>query len=221
MVWWSAGAYRARAAGAVEEPAEERDVMGDDASRVTSRDPQSPHVCPAQNSGWLTLSVRKLFNDPARIFAGLVNPGDTVVDLGCGPGFFTLPLAEMVGASGQVIAVDVQQGMLDRLRARAEAAGAAARVQLCLSGPAGPGPVGPADLAVAFWMLHEVPDRVGFLRQVHDLLKPAGRLLLVEPRGHVGKAQFEASLADAAEEGLRLESRPRVGFSRAALLRRT
>jgi ubiquinone/menaquinone biosynthesis C-methylase UbiE len=207
--------------GAAAEPIEERDVMSDDASRDTNRGPQSPHVCPAQNSGWLTLSVRKLFNDPARIFAGLVNPGDTVVDLGCGPGFFTLPMAEMVGVSGQVIAVDVQQGMLDRLRARAEEAGVAARMRLCLSGPAGPGPVGPADLAVAFWMLHEVPDRAGFLRQVHELLKPGGRLLLVEPRGHVGKVQFEASLADAANVGLRLEARPRVGFSRAALLRRS
>lgn len=181
---------------------------------------QGEHVCAAEHAGMLTVPIRKLFNDPGHILARLVRPGDFVVDLGCGPGYFTIPLAEMVGENGQVIAVDVQQEMLDKVRMRAEQAGLASRVHLCLTGAEGPGAIGPADFALAFWMVHEVPDRPAFLKQVHDILRPGGRLLLAEPIMHVSKAQFEFTLAVAEKVGFALESNPRVGLSRAALLRR-
>ena len=114
------------------------------------------------------------------------------IDLGCGPGFFTLPLAELVGQTGSVIAVDVQQEMLDRVRARTETAGLLSRIRFHHSGLEGPGVLGPADFALAFWMLHEVPEKPTFLRQVHDSLKEGGTFLLVEPSGHVSKARFAA-----------------------------
>jgi SAM-dependent methyltransferase len=81
-------------------------------------------------------------------------------------------------------------------------------------------PAGPADLALAFWVLHEAPDQRKFLQGAHDLLKPGGRLLLVEPIGHVSKARFAAALATAQDIGFSLVARPRAGLSRAALLRR-
>jgi ubiquinone/menaquinone biosynthesis C-methylase UbiE len=62
-------------------------------------------VCPAERSGWLTSSFRRLLQNPERILRGLVQEGQAAVDLGCGPGFFTLPLAQMVGPSGRVMAV--------------------------------------------------------------------------------------------------------------------
>ena len=139
------------------------------------------HVCPAEHSGWLTMWGRKLFNNPRRVLGGLVGSGDTAVDLGCGPGFFTLPLAEMVGESGRVIAVDIQEEMLARLRARAEKADLLRRIQPHLAGTESIGIAGPADFALAFWMVHEVPDRDWFLREVFGILRPDGRFLLVEP----------------------------------------
>jgi len=92
------------------------------------------------------------------------------VDLGCGPGFFTLPLAEMVGESGRVIAVDIQEEMLAKLRVRAEKANLASRIEPHLAGPDSIGVGGPdsavsADFALAFYMLHEVPDRDRFMRE--------------------------------------------------------
>lgn len=179
------------------------------------------HVCPAEHAGWLTTPVRKLFNNPGRILKGLVDEGDVAIDLGCGPGFFTLPLAEMVGQTGSVIAVDVQQEMLDRLQARAEKAGLVSRIRFQHSSPEGPGILGPADFALAFWMLHEVADQPALLLQVHDSLREGGELLLVEPKGHVSKAQFAATMELAQGAGLTPAARPRVGFSRAALFRRS
>jgi ubiquinone/menaquinone biosynthesis C-methylase UbiE len=178
------------------------------------------HICPADHAGWLTASVRKLGNNPTRILKGLVSEGDTAVDLGCGPGFFSLPLAEMVGETGRVIAVDVQEAMLAKLRLRAEEAGLASRIELHLSSPDAIGIADRADFALAFWMVHEVPDKDGFFREVFGVLREGGRLLLVEPVGHVSKAQFGRTVESAKQAGFVPVAEPRVGFSRAVLLRR-
>ncbi len=142
------------------------------------------------------------------------------IDLGCGPGYFTLPLAELVGETGSVIAADVQQEMLDRLRARAEKAGLLSRIRFHHSDLVGPGVLGPADFALAFWMLHEVPEKPTFLRQVHDSLKEGGTFLLVEPSGHVSKARFAATVELVQQAGFAPVARPRTGFSRAVLFSR-
>ena len=77
------------------------------------------HICP----WWLAYTfdnpLRHLLHRPAKIFAGLVQPGMTVADIGCGMGYFTLALAEIVGDAGKVIAVDVQHQMLDIMQRRA------------------------------------------------------------------------------------------------------
>lgn len=175
-------------------------------------------VCSAEHAGWLSTPVRRLITNPSRILRGLAQPGDTAVDLGCGPGFFTLPLAEMVGETGSVIAVDLQAAMLEQVKKRAERKGLMARIRLhhCaadsldLSGEA-------ADFALAFWMVHEVPDGPRFLREVAAGVEPGGRLLLVEPRGHVSATAFDETVAAAGAAGFRPLRRPRIAFSRATL----
>ncbi|MGZ4198870.1 MAG: class I SAM-dependent methyltransferase, partial [Thermoleophilia bacterium] len=159
-------------------------------------------------------------HDPRRILEGLVEAGDTAVDLGCGPGFFTLPMAEMVGPGGRVVAVDLQAAMLDRLRLRAERAGLAARITAhqCTAETIGELPA--ADVALAFYMVHEVPDVARFLGEVSGALKPGGRFLLVEPRGHVSASVFAATVERAAAAGLRPAATPRVRLSRATLFTR-
>jgi ubiquinone/menaquinone biosynthesis C-methylase UbiE len=183
--------------------------------------PQTRDVCSAEHAGWLTMPGRRLLTNPSRILRGLVRPGDTVMDLGCGPGFFTLPMAEMVGSDGGVIAVDLQAAMLDKLRSRAERKGLAERIRLhrCASDALGLDGER-ADFALAFWMVHEVPDAARFLEEVHAVLREGAQLLLVEPRGHVSAEAFASTEAAAARLGMRPTARPRVAFSRAVLLRR-
>jgi ubiquinone/menaquinone biosynthesis C-methylase UbiE len=178
-------------------------------------------VCPAEDAGWLSTPFRRLVTNPRRILGDLVSTGDTVVDLGCGPGFFTLPLAEMVGDEGSVIAVDLQQAMLDKLGVRAEREGLASRIHLhrCEAGTLGLDGE-PADFALAFWMVHEVPDQWRFFQQTHDLLRSGARLLLVEPMGHVVKAAFAQTLSASEAAGFRSVGRPRIFFSHCALLER-
>jgi ubiquinone/menaquinone biosynthesis C-methylase UbiE len=189
---------------------------------VTDASARTPgSVCPAEGAGWLSTPLRSLITNPGRILGDLVSPGDTAVDLGCGPGFFTLPMAEMVGDQGSVIAVDLQQAMLDKLAARAESRGLASRIRShrCEAGTLGLSGER-ADFALAFWMVHEVPDQWRFFRETHGLLRSGARLLLVEPKGHVVRAAFAQTLAAAEAAGFRMVGRPRITFSFSALLER-
>lgn len=180
----------------------------------------SQRVCPASHAGWFSTPLRRLLQNPERILRGLVSEGDTVIDLGAGPGFFALPLARMVGERGAVIAVDPQPQMLERLRQRAERAGLAGRIRLHACKADALELRAEADFALAFYMLHEVPRAEAFLEEVHGTLRPGGKLLLVEPRGHVSASDFQRSVALATKAGMDVLSEPRLAFSRAVLLAR-
>jgi len=177
-------------------------------------------VCPAECAGWLSSSWRKVVHNPARILRGLIKAGDTVVDIGCGPGFFSLPMAEAVGEDGLVIAVDLQPAMLEKLKMRAQEAGLVSRIRLHQCTAATIGLQANADFVLAFYVLHEVPDQPNLLAEVHEILQDGGRFLLVEPWGYVSAAEYRHSVAAAAAAGLRPVSRIRVPFSRATLFER-
>jgi ubiquinone/menaquinone biosynthesis C-methylase UbiE len=146
--------------------------------------------------------------------------GQTVLDLGCGPGMFSLAMARMVGKEGKVISVDIQEEMLQILRRKSQDAGLESRISLHKSGPEGIGIGEKVDFALAFYIVHEVPDKAGFLNEVASLLKPQGRFLIVEPKHHVSGSSFESTVEAAQSTGLTIVSRPRVFFSRAVLLQK-
>lgn len=178
------------------------------------------HVCPPWLSFTLTNVFRRLAQDPNRILGPFVRPGDIVLDVGCGPGFFAVPLARMVGESGRVVAVDIHPGMLDRTMRRAVRAGAGDRVRLHLASRTSLGldPGERADLALAFWMAHEVPDPERLFVEIGAALKSSGRLLLVEPKLHVPGPSFAALIGLAEGAGFVRLGEPRIRLSRAAVL---
>src|SRR5262245_60675064 len=113
-------------------------------------------------------------------WAGLL-AGGTVVDYGSGPGFFTLPAAEVVGSTGRVVAVDVEPKMLQEVNRRAGLLGAA---NVAAIGPdeAKRLPAGSAGLVIAALLLHDlsVEERDGLLPELRRLCSADGRLLVVE-----------------------------------------
>jgi ubiquinone/menaquinone biosynthesis C-methylase UbiE len=167
-----------------------------------------PHgVCPWYLGYLLASPVRRLLESPEKMLRPYVRPGMTVLEPGSGMGFFSLPLARLVGAEGRVVCVDLQRRMIDGLRRRARKAGLLDRVEtaVCSSDDLGTGRwTGRIDLALVIHVIHEVPDPDRFLRQIYAALRPGGRLVIIEPKGHVTPAQFEETLALAET----------VGFSR-------
>ena len=147
----------------------------------------------------------------------------TVVEPGCGMGFFTLPLARLVGPTGKVVCVDLQPRMIDGLRRRARRAGLLDRIDasVCTEHDAGLAPfAGTADLAVAIHMLHEVPDASRLLQQLHAALRPGGRLLVVEPKGHVSPDDFARTLAAAGAVGFVSTTETTAGRGLSAVLQK-
>ena len=178
---------------------------------------ENTHVCP----WWLAYTfdnpLRRLIHNPAKILAGLVKDGDAVLDLGCGMGYFSIGMARLVGDSGRVISVDLQAEMLDRVRTRAEQQNLISRIQLHQCQPDRIGLSEPVDFALAFWMVHEVPNRRSFLAEVRNLLKPEARFLVVEPKLHVSAADLQHTVELAGSVGLHPLAKPKVGISRSVL----
>ena len=64
----------------------------------------SHHICPAWLSFMLDARLRRLVHKPEKIIGEYLHPGDTAIDIGCGSGYFTLPMAKIVGEHGRIIA---------------------------------------------------------------------------------------------------------------------
>ncbi len=176
-------------------------------------------VCPVALAGGLDNRIRRWLQNPRRLLEPYVREGMTALDIGCGPGFFTLELARLVGPSGRVIAADLQAGMLERVGVKIRGTEVEERVVLHRCQPDRIGVSPPVDFALAFYMLHELPDPSAFFTEVRQLLTARGQLLIVEPPFHVSRAAFEAALRVAHDAGFVVAARPPVLFSRAALLR--
>lgn len=175
------------------------------------------HVCP----WWLAYTfdnpLRLRFHDSRKIFAPYLSEGMTAVDIGCGMGYFSIGMAKIVGENGKVISVDIQQEMLDTLLKRAEKENVESRIETVLCDANDIGVKERVDFALTFWMVHETPDQSSFLKQVHSILKPSGKLLLAEPKWHVTSAEFKKTLEIAQESGFKLIDSPKIFFSHTAV----
>lgn len=182
--------------------------------------PDKRRVCPVERAGGLEIRFRRWLQDPRRILAPYLAEGMTALDVGCGPGFFAVEMARRVGPAGRVIAADLQAGMLEKVRRKIAGTDLEARIVLHRCAADRLAVAGPVDFALAFWMVHELPDPVGFFRELAALLKPGGRALVVEPPFHVSKADFAETLRIARGAGFESAPPPRIFFGRTALLKK-
>lgn len=176
------------------------------------------HVCP----WWLAYTfdnpLRRFLHDPQELLGRHVRPGMTVADIGCGLGYFSVAMAKMVGSTGSVTAVDLQQQMLDRMQKRAKRAGVAGLIRPVLATGDDIRLAGPVDFILLFWMVHEVSDIPKFFSQVASALAAGGRILYAEPRMHVSEDRFREIIAFARGAGLVEEGSALVRISRAVVL---
>ena len=179
-------------------------------------------ICSHRHSFALDNILRRLIQSPRKIIAPYLSKGDTVIDLGCGPGFFTATMAALVGPSGRVIAVDLQEEMLAKVRSkllnRKRQSMAAITLHQCSEHEIGLDQSSKADFILACYMVHETPDHYSFFQQVKILLKSTSTFLVIEPPFHVSNKDFVKMLSRAEQAGLTVIDRPKGKGGRSALL---
>ncbi len=178
-------------------------------------------VCP----WWLCFTfdnpIRKLLHNPEAILSPYVRPGNTVIDIGAGMGYFSIPLARLVGPAGHVTAIDIQAKMLAALASRARRSGVSERIKPHLANSDSLGNHSKVDFIMAFWMVHEVPNQRALLSEIFGFLKPEGLFLLAEPILHVPKKSFLRTIQTATEIGFLVKDRPKIRISHSVLFTRS
>jgi ubiquinone/menaquinone biosynthesis C-methylase UbiE len=135
-------------------------------------------------------------------------------------GYFTIAIAKLVGPTGRVIAADLQRHMLEAIYHRAIRAKVQDRIIVLQTKPNEIGVTTQIDFCLAFWMVHEVRNRRQFLSQIASVLKPGGTMLVAEPKIHVSKINFIATLNLAKEVGFEVIDLPKIFLSNAAALKK-
>ena len=179
---------------------------------------EQKHICPTWGAIGLDNIFRKLVHDPQKMLKPFIKEGMTVLDVGCGPGFFSLEIAKMLNGTGKVIAADVQEGMLKKIRKKIEGTTLEQTVKLHKSDFENIGVAEKVDFIFAFWMVHEVRNQEKFLEELTTILKPNGLIFIVEPKFHVTKTEFIKMLDKIKKNGLTIIESPKVFFSRAIVL---
>lgn len=177
-------------------------------------------VCPVELAHSLDNPMRRWLQNPRAILSGFVKEGMKVLDVGCGPGFFSIEMAKMVGPSGQVISADLQDGMLRKLTDKINGTALESRIKCVQCSTSAINVNESVDFILAFYMVHEVPDKPSLFRQLKAILNPGGQFLLVEPKMfHVSRKDFEATTQIAAGEGFSISKGPKLLMSWSAVLR--
>ncbi len=179
------------------------------------------HVCPWWLGYVLANPARKLLHNPTKILQPYIKPEMTVLDYGSAMGFFSLPLAKLVGPGGKVICADLQEKMLKKLKERAAQAGLTNQIETrhCNENEFNTADiVSKIDFALLFAVVHEVPDSAELLKKVYISLKNEGSLLLSEPKGHVSKNDFEKTINISKTIGFSIKERPNIWRSHSVLL---
>ena len=183
----------------------------------------SNHVCPWWLGYLQIIPFRRWQYDPTETLRPYVREGMTVLEPGPGMGFFTIPLAQLVGESGRVVAVDLQPKMIASLKRRGAKAGVLDRIdaRVVSADTMGLGDLAvKVDFTLAFAVVHEFPDAQRFFDEAARASNPGATLLLAEPRGHVKHDKFEAELAAAATAQFEQVAHPVIRRSYAAVLRK-
>jgi len=173
-------------------------------------------VYPASKSKELEGKFRRLIHNPKKILNKYVKKGDVALDFGCGPGMFSVALADM---GVKVISADLQKEMLNKLKNKIKNTKFEKNITLLKCEKNDINLKEKVDFILIFYVLHEIENKSKFIEQIKKIMKKNTKIILVEPLFHVSKNKFEESLEIIEKSGLEIIERPRISLSRSVLLK--
>jgi len=166
----------------------------------------------------LTSFIRRMTINPAKTLSPFISTGMKVLDYGCGMGFFSLTAASLVGATGKTVCIDINARMLKKLNDRARNAGTSERIETrLLKGDVPLHETDCFDFAFAVAVIHEINGAKETINSIFRSLKPGGRFLLAEPKGHVSKNLFQSIAGLCVSCGFKAVLYPNVSIHNAIL----
>jgi len=177
-------------------------------------------ICPVERAGSLDNKIQRWLQNPQKILRPYIEEGMTVLDVGCGPGFFSIDMAQMVGNSGRVIAYDLQEGMLQKVRDKIKGTELEKRITLHKCEENNIGVSEHVDFVLLFYMYHEIRNKEDFFNEIGTILRPNGQVLIVEPPFHVSKSVFEEIAKKTRKTGFIDLEGPDVLFSKTMILKK-
>ncbi|MDD3859881.1 MAG: class I SAM-dependent methyltransferase [Bacteroidales bacterium] len=175
-------------------------------------------VCPVENAGGLDNSVRRILQNPVKILKPYIGNGMTILDLGCGPGFFSIEIAKLLNGTGKLIAADLQDGMLEKVNKKIKGTELEQRIELHKCKTNETGVTEKVDFILCSYLIHEVPNQDNLFRELKSILKPNGKVFIIEPKFIVSKGAFENMILVFNYIGFEIIDRPKVLFSWTVLL---
>jgi ubiquinone/menaquinone biosynthesis C-methylase UbiE len=166
---------------------------------------KNPSACPYGQRFWVEAPHPVITPDRLRSVLG-PEPGERVLEIGPGTGYYTLDLAGWLGPEGRVEIFDLQQEFLDHVSGRAAERGLQNVIPTQGDATALPYEDASVDAVVLTAVLGEIPDPVAALREIRRVLKPSGRLVVGELFGDPHFTTRASLERQAGEAGLALES---------------
>ncbi len=166
---------------------------------------RNPSPCPYSQRVWIDLP-RPIISRSSFCEVLEPQPGERILELGPGTGYYTGTVAQAVGPSGTVHAVDVQQPMVADLRTRLRERGHGNVAPIRGDGRALPYPDDSFDAAYLVLVLGEIPDQERALAELERVLKPGGRLVVGESLPDPHFVMRETLRERAERQGFRFET---------------
>ena len=150
-------------------------------------------VCPIKVAGLLDSKFRRLFHNPNKLLKPYINKNMTVLDFGCGPGVFSIEIANLMEGTGKVISVDMQEGMLEIIRKKIAGKPIEKTIVLHKCTQNSVNLKEPVDFILMFYVVHEVPAKENLFNEVLPLINKNGLIMIVEP-GLVSAKEFNETI---------------------------